>query len=37
MKLYFKWFDFWIGWYWDSEKRFLYLQPFFMVGVRISL
>jgi len=35
-KFYFKWYDGWIGYYWDSENKSLYLQfPFPWVGLKI--
>jgi len=33
---FFKWFDFWVGWYWSAESRALYLCPLPMFGVKIS-
>ncbi len=32
----FAWYDFWIGWYWDLEKKRLYILPFPMIGFYIS-
>ena len=33
---YFKWFDFWIGWYWDRENRALYIGYFPMLGIKLQ-
>jgi len=35
IKLYFKWYDFWVGWYYDTENKALYLGYFPMLGVKI--
>lgn len=29
----FKWFDFWVGWFWDKKKRWLYVFYFPMCGI----
>ena len=29
----FKWFDFWIGMFWDSKKKYLYILPIPMCGI----
>ncbi len=34
-KLYFKWFDFWIGIFVDTKKGYLYIQPLPMIGIRL--
>ena len=28
-----KWYDFWIGWYWDSKIKHLYILPFPCLGI----
>ncbi len=35
IKLIVAWFDIWIGAYWNSQKRFLYILPIPCIGVRI--
>ncbi len=32
-KLIFKWFDFWVGFYWDKKNNYLYFFPIPMFGV----
>ena len=34
--LFFRWYDLWIGAYWDRASRVLYVCPLPMVGVRVS-
>jgi hypothetical protein len=34
---YFRWYDLWIGVYVDAKSRHVYVQPFFMIGVRLEL
>lgn len=36
MKLIFAWYDFWIGWYWDRQRRRLYIFPVPMFGIMIE-
>lgn len=31
MKVEFKWFDFWVGFYYDQKKRILYICPLPMI------
>jgi hypothetical protein len=35
-KINFKWFDFWIGFYWDAENKILYFCPLPMCAISIS-
>lgn len=36
VKLFFAWYDQWVGAYWDRERKVLYLLPVPMLGIRIS-
>ena len=31
----FAWYDFWVGWFWNIEKRKLYIFPIPMFGVMV--
>jgi len=35
VSLFFRWYDLWVGAYWDRNARVLYVCPLPMVGVRI--
>jgi hypothetical protein len=37
MKFFFRWYDFWIGGYYDTVNRFLYICPVPMFGIRIAI
>lgn len=36
IKLIFAWYDFWIGLFWDSKKKLLYIFPIPMIGLCIN-
>lgn len=36
-RLFFAWYDVWIGAYWDQKNRLLYICPVPMIGVRITV
>ncbi len=36
IKPFFRWYDLWVGAYWDRKDRVLYVCPLPMLGVRIS-
>lgn len=36
VELHFCWYDFWVGAFWDSQKRVLYVCPLPMLAIRIT-
>lgn len=36
LKLFFAWFDFWIGFYWDRKERELYIAPFPCFVIKVA-
>lgn len=36
LQLLFAWYDIWIGFFWDSKKKWLYVLPLPMVGLIIK-
>ena len=37
ISVFFAWYDFWVGLYYDTKKRTLYICPIPMCGVKIEL
>lgn len=37
IKPFFRWYDIWIGFYVDLDKKYLYICPIPMFGVRIDI
>jgi hypothetical protein len=37
IKLFFRWYDIWIGFYYDKDLRIIYFCPIPMFGVKIVL
>lgn len=35
IQLFFRWYDFWIGAFWDHDKTTLYICPIPMFGIRL--
>ena len=35
MKIFFAWYDFWIGWYFDRDRQTLYICPLPMMAIEI--
>ena len=36
IKLYFKWFDIWVGFYYDRHEKALYFQPLPLIGLKFQ-
>ena len=36
MRIFFAWYDFWVGWYWDRSRRILYVCPLPMVVMQFG-
>lgn len=36
ISLIFAWYDFWVGLFWDKNKKILYFFPIPMVGIKFS-
>jgi len=37
IKLFFAWYDFWVGFYWDANKKILYFCPIPMLVISFAL
>jgi len=37
MRLIFAWYDFWVGFYYDRNKKYLYIFPVPMIGLRVDM
>jgi len=37
IRLYFRWFDFWVGVFYNRTFKTVYIQPFPMFGIRIEI
>ena len=36
IKLFFRWYDFWVGFYYDKANKALYFCPLPMIGIKFS-
>ncbi len=34
--LFWAWYDFWIGWYWDRKKKTLYIAPIPTIIIKLE-
>lgn len=37
ISFFFAWYDMWLGLYWDREKRYLYIMPLPMIGIKLQI